>query len=40
MKDRGGNIKLVSELKKLTLKDQELDQSIGHMDNLDNFGLI
>lgn len=40
MKDKGGNIKLISELKKLMLEDQELDQSIGHTDNLDNFGLI
>lgn len=40
MKDKGGNIKLISELKKLMLEDQELDQSIGHIDNLDNFGLI
>lgn len=40
MKDRGGNKKLISGLKKPRLEDQELDQSISHVDNLDNFGLI
>lgn len=40
MKDRGGNIKLISELKKLMLEDQELDQNIDHIDNLDNCKLI